>query len=271
MALNVKRILILIEKDWVDISKSKYVMMSIIGIPFLMAILMPLSMVAPFTFMSEEEAEEETLPYLDELPSPIPNWDELSTHQQSIVTMVYFSHLFFLIIPCILPSVIAADSIAGEKERKSFEAILATPLTDTEILIGKIGTPFLIGMLGTFIGAVPYVILTNFFTYPVLDFIVVPDLNFILLLLLLSPATGLLTAIGMVFVSSRVSSTRDAQQLGGLIVLPLLLFLFGQIVLAFFSPLTILIGAGIFGLIDFLLFRMALKIFSREGIITKYT
>ncbi|MFX1512894.1 MAG: ABC transporter permease subunit [Promethearchaeota archaeon] len=271
MFINFGRIIILMEKDWSDIKKSKYVIMTIFGIPFLMAILMPLSIVAPYTFMSKEEAEEESLPYLDKLPAPIPNWNELSDQQQSIVAMVYFSHLFFLIIPCVLPSVIAADSIAGEKERKSFEAILATPLTDTEILLGKIGTPFLLGMLGTYLGAIPYVILTNLLTYSKLDFFVVPDLNFLLLLVFLSPLAGLLTAISMVFVSSRVSSTRDAQQLGGLIVLPLLLLLFGQIVLAFFSPLTIVLGACIFGLIDFFLFRMALKIFSREAIITKYT
>ncbi len=259
------------EKDWADIKRSKYVMVSIVGIPLLMAIIMPLSMVAPLTFTSEEEAGDEPLPYLDKLPAPIPNWDELTDRQQTIVAMVYFSHLFFLIIPCILPSVIAADSIAGEKERKSFEAILATPLTDTEILIGKIGTPFLLGMLGAFLGAIPYIILTDLLTYSELGFIVVPDLNFLLLLFLLSPTAGLMTAISMVFVSSRVSSTRDAQQLGGLIVLPMMLFLFGQIILAFFSPFTIVLGAVIFGLIDFFLFRMALKIFSREAIITKYT
>ncbi|MBD3171504.1 ABC transporter permease subunit [Candidatus Bathyarchaeota archaeon] len=33
-------------------------------------------------------------------------------------------------------SVIATDSFAGEKERNTLEVLLATPLTDSELLVG---------------------------------------------------------------------------------------------------------------------------------------
>lgn len=268
MSLDFNRILILMEKDWSDIKKSKYVVFSIIGLPILLVLIMPLTVVAPFTLLPETDAEEINILPMD-FPGPTSNWNDLSDQQKIIVILVYFSHLCFLIIPCAIPSVIAADSIAGEKERKSFEGVLATPITDKEILIGKIGIPFLIGLIVTWISAVPYSIFTILVTYDKLGFIVVPDLNFILILLMFSPAAGLLTSICMVFVSSRVSSSRDAQQLGALLVLPFLLFIFSQLVLAFFSPLTILIGTGFLLFIDFLLFRLAVKSFSREYIITR--
>lgn len=275
MSLNVQRILVFMDKDWTEIRKTKYVMMSLIVLPLVMAVVMPLSLVAPFSFMSEEDASDESLSLealFSNVPPPTSNWDELTELQKTVVVMVYLGHIFFLIIPCVLPSVIAADSIAGEKERKSFEAILATPISDSELLVAKVGLPFILGMVGTYIATIPYVGLTVFFTYDVLgNYIVVPDLNFLLLIFLLSPAIALMTSICMVFVSSRVGSARDAQQVGALVVLPLIIVIISQIVLALFSPLAIVVGAFVFFVLDFLLFKLSLRFFSRDKIITKFS
>ena len=270
MAINYGRVLTLIEKDWAELRKSKYIIYSLVGLPLVFAILMPLSTVAPFTFITPGQ-QNSALPYTNSIPAPVPQWKHLDELQKTIVMMTYFSHMFFLIIPAMIPSVIAADSIAGEKARKSFEAILATPLTNSEILLGKIGLPFLLGIAGTLIGAVPYCILLYVLTIKVLGFNIILDLNFILLVALLTPTSGLLTAICMVFVSSHVSNTRDAQQLGAFIVLPLILYFVLQVILIIFSPFTIIIGAGILLLIDVVLFKFSINVFSRENIMTKFS
>lgn len=270
MTINYSRVLTLIEKDWAELRKSKYVLYSLIGLPLVLAILMPLSTVAPFAYITPDQ-QNSALPYADSIPAPVPQWKHLDDVQRTIVLMTYFSHIFFLIIPAMIPSVIAADSIAGEKARKSFEAILATPITNTEILMGKIGLPFILGIVGTLIGAVPYCILIYYFTINALGFNILLDINFILLVTLLTPTAGLLTAVCMVFVSSRVSNTRDAQQLGAFIVLPLILYFVAQVILIIFSPLTIIVGAGILLLIDVILLKFSINVFSRENIMTKFT
>ena len=270
MAINYSRVITLIEKDWAELKKSKYIIYSLVGLPLIFAIIMPLSTVAPFTFITPDQ-QNSALPYTQSIPAPVSQWAHLNDLQKTIVMMTYFSHMFFLIIPAMIPSVIAADSIAGEKARKSFEAILATPLTNTEILLGKIGLPFLLGVGGTLIGAVPYCILIYALTINVLGFNILLELNFILLITLLTPTAGLLTAICMVFVSSRVSNTRDAQQLGAFVVLPLILYFIVQVVLIIFSIYTILIGAGILLIIDIVLLKLSINVFSRENIMTKFT
>lgn len=271
MSLNYSRIFILAGKDFSEIRKSWYVLASVIILPILLAILMPLSMVAPFTLVPENQRAEETLPGLDLLPTPVPGWNNLDDFQKSVVVMVYFSHLFFLLVPAIIPSVIAADSIAGEKSRKTFEAILATPLTNSEILVAKIGLPVFLGMVGTLAGLIPYILLIYGLTIEILGFNVLFDLNFILLILLLSPACAIFTAVSMVFVSSRVSNTRDAQQIGGLIVLPIIMFILVNIILAIFSPVALFMGSLILFIIDIILIRFNIDIFSRENIITKFS
>src|SRR5689334_5696626 len=50
---------------------------------------------------------------------------------------------FFVIIPGIIPTPIASYSIVGEKVEKSLEPLLATPVTDGEILLGKSIAAFL--------------------------------------------------------------------------------------------------------------------------------
>src|SRR5271155_2132400 len=54
--------------------------------------------------------------------------------------MAYFSVYvlgpIFMTMPIFTASVIAADSFAGEKERKTSEALLSTPVTTPELLLG---------------------------------------------------------------------------------------------------------------------------------------
>ena len=75
----------------------------------------------------------------------------------------------------------------------------------------------------------------------------------------------------MVFISSRVSNTRDAQQLGSLVVLPVLIYFMIQIILIIFSTFTIIVGAGILFLIDAILIKFSINVFSRENIMTNFS
>ena len=54
-----------------------------------------------------------------------------------VLILVYFFAPFYLILPLMVASVIAADSFAGEKERKTLEALLYTPTTDGELFLAK--------------------------------------------------------------------------------------------------------------------------------------
>src|SRR5689334_12232902 len=59
----------------------------------------------------------------------------------------------FVIFAAVLPTSIAAYSIVGEKVEKSLEPLLATPTTDSEILLGKGIGAFLPPILTTWAGA----------------------------------------------------------------------------------------------------------------------
>jgi ABC-type transport system involved in multi-copper enzyme maturation permease subunit len=45
--------------------------------------------------------------------------------------------MYFLLLPAIIPLAIAVYSIVGEKEQSSLEPLLATPISDLELFLGK--------------------------------------------------------------------------------------------------------------------------------------
>ena len=46
--------------------------------------------------------------------------------------------LLYVVFPSLISSMLAADAFAGEKERRTLESLLATPLTDGELFLGKV-------------------------------------------------------------------------------------------------------------------------------------
>jgi len=77
--------------------------------------------------------------------------------QSGIVLLIgYLFAPFFLIMPLMFSTVIAAESFAGERERKTIEALLYTPATDTELFLGKVLAAFTPAVLITWGGFIAY-------------------------------------------------------------------------------------------------------------------
>ncbi|MCK5604748.1 hypothetical protein KAR91_22855, partial [Candidatus Pacearchaeota archaeon] len=72
----------------------------------------------------------------------------------------------------------------------------------------------------------------------------------------------------IVMISSRVSSTRDAQQLTGILVLPAIILITGQLFIIVINIWLIIIGIVILGVFDIIAFKLATSIFNREKLMS---
>jgi ABC-2 type transport system permease protein len=114
---------------------------------------------------------------------------------------------FILLLPFFLASNIVTDSIVGEKERKTFEVLLMTPLSSTMVIIGKILPILLFSLIQS--GA--WILLLEALKVPIYH-------SLLLLVLLFFVGLGF---IGMgVLISILVDSTKEANS-----AITLLLFL----------------------------------------------
>ena len=148
---------------------------------------------------------------------------------------------------------------------------MATPTTDGELLLGKSLAAFLPCMAATYIGAGGYVAVVNSWSYMNLGVFLLPNLNWAIIVGLLAPLTCVLSVEANVIVSSRVSDVRAAQQLGALVVLPIILALvFGTTFEFVSADFLALVLSGITAIADVALFYLAKATFQREEILTKW-
>lgn len=180
--------------------------------------------------------------------------------------------MIFIVVPATLPTIIATYSIVGEKNNRSLEPLLATPTTDGELLAGKIFSSFIPSMGSTYLAFVLGVVLLDIVLIPKVGYPPLPSLIWILAILLIAPTACLMSVLACVLVSSKVSDVRAAQQLGGFVVMPVVVLMLGVLSgLLLLSPFTVIIFAIIYIIIDLGLFYFARAVFNRESILTKWT
>ena len=177
-----------------------------------------------------------------------------------------------MILAGVVPTAIASYTIVGEKVEKTLEPLLAAPVTDGEILLGKGISAFLPAILAIFGGSVLFMVLADLATFNAFGYYYFPNVNTALTMFLMVPLATLMSVEWNVVVSGRVTDVRIAQQLGGLIVLPFaLIYVLGEInVIPLNVTNNLLIISGILALIDVALFSLARETFQREEILTKW-
>ena len=178
---------------------------------------------------------------------------------------------FFIIVAAYLPTAIASYSLVGEKVEKSLEPLLATPITDGELLLGKSIAAFFPPIVAIYIGAAVFMALIDLFTHQTLGYSYVPNWTMGIILLVIVPLSAILSIQASVIISARVSDVRAAQLLGGLIVLPFLaIYVASEIGSVSLNANNLFIISAVILLVDVILFFISTKTFQREEILTKW-
>jgi ABC-2 type transport system permease protein len=178
---------------------------------------------------------------------------------------------FFVIGASFVPLGIASYSIVGEKVEKSLEPLLATPLTDGEILLGKTISAFLPTLASMYMGAVLFMGLMDNVTFKNLGYLYFPNWNMAILMLILIPVAITMSIEFSVIISSRVSDVRSASSYGVLMFFPFIAIYIGsEIGLIKLDANGLLLISGVIALVDVLLFFISTAAFNRELILTKW-
>ena len=173
----------------------------------------------------------------------------------------------FLVLPIFLPILLAAQSVAGERERRTLEPLLATPVSTLSLVLGKSIAALLPAVLITWLAAAAFCLGVDLVVHQLL----LPDTAWLFGTLLLSPLLALFGNALAVVISARVLDPRAAQNLAATTVLPLLgllvMQLAGRIALGpgFYAQLAIGVAVA-----DAALIWLAVKSFDRERLLTRW-
>lgn len=189
----------------------------------------------------------------------------------SISSFLNAFSFWFVIGAASLPSGIASYSVAGEKIQKSLEPLLATPMTDSEILLGKSIACFVPPMVSIWVSSVIYMASMDALTRPWLGYLYYPNWSFAAVLLLLAPLASVLTIELTVILSARANDVRSVQQFTGVLFFPfIIIYVMTEIDVIQLNVTNLLIMSGMFLVADILLFYLSTTTFKREEILTKW-
>jgi ABC-type Na+ efflux pump permease subunit len=192
-----------------------------------------------------------------------------STPVSALDKAISISLIFFLIIPVIMPSTLAAYSVAGEREQGTLEPVLTTPIRRQEFILGKAAAVMIptlalsYTIFGLFLAAV------RLFANSVVASALFHQGPILVALFLFTPLlAGWSIVVGMA-ISVRASEIRVAQQLGMLASVPLI-GLFVLLAVGVIRPtfLVAILFAVVLLLIDVGASRVVARMFDRERLVT---
>src|SRR5262249_41237607 len=178
--------------------------------------------------------------------------------------------LLFLITPVTGAMALASHAVVGEKQARTLEPLLATPVTTFELLTAKVLGALLPTMAISVIGLAIYLGGIAWLAAPGVGS-AMASLRTLLLTILVAPAAALVALQAAILISSRVNDPRTAQQFGVLIIVPLVGLMVAQFSgsLWLSSAALALIGAVLLVLWG-LLSAFSVVVFDRETILTRW-
>ncbi|MGE0442026.1 MAG: ABC transporter permease subunit [Gemmatimonadales bacterium] len=178
---------------------------------------------------------------------------------------------FFLLIPVILSSMSAALSVAAEKQQRTLEPLLATPIDDRTFLLAKLVAAVGPAIVVTWGAALVEAAGVGIVTAVRIGTTVLPGWPYLVAIVLVVPLGGIVAALVGMLVSVRAPDVQAAIQSAGLWVVPAALVLIGSVGRpAFRGVLIALIVALVLAGAAAALFRRLRRRFEREEILTRW-
>ncbi len=254
----------IIKKDLGGITSNKRMFYTLLIVPIVMTVVLPTVFIFIPYFVPEEEEGflkmVEMLPHLE--------LDE-SMHK-SIIRMVlnYILPVFFLIIPIMSSSVMSASSFVGEKEKRTLETLLYSPLPLKQIFMAKVAASLWLSMSVSAISFLVMSIVLEVETLLTTGSFIVPDEKWLIVMLLVSPAVSLIAITLTVRASAKAKSVEDAQQGAVFLLLPVIFLVAGQFtgILLVDTWILVLVG-GLCALLGLWLLKKSMGSFQYETLL----
>ncbi len=178
--------------------------------------------------------------------------------------------ILFMLIPTVVPLTMAIYSVIGEKSARTLEPLLAAPVGVGELLFAKSLASTIPSVIVTWIAYAVYLAsVTSLGSRAAVLAVTAP--RWVLAIVVMVPLLTLLSVNLGILISTRVNDVRVAQQIGGLVVVPVvglgIAQVTGRVVInneAFIQFTALLVAA------DAAVFLLAKLAFQRENILVRW-
>lgn len=219
-----RAMLAIVKKDLRGITANRRMFSVLFVVPLVFMVFLPTLFLVLLRFIPQQGAELMKLAKM--LPVAVEGSLPLAAAAELLLN--YMLPVFFLLIPIMASSVMAASSFVGEKEKRTLETLLYCPLSLGQIFRAKICASFALSMLVSAASFGAMLAVVEGECAFLAGSLVLPDVKWLLILFLVSPAISLIAITLIVRVSAKAQSVEDAQQGAVFLILPVLLMVVGQ-------------------------------------------
>lgn len=256
--------LALIKKNIRSIISNKQVLMVMLMVPLTLSIVLPSIIVFVTVLVPDSVSDFQKL--LEMLPVPAGEYNQ----EQMVLGLVLNKIMpaFFLIIPVMASSVMAASSFVGEKEKHTLETLLYSPLSIKQLFQSKILAGFSVGMMVSYISFAVMMLVLEIEMLFLTGNVLMPDISWLIIMLFIAPAVSIVAIAVTVRGSAKAQTMEEAQQRAVFLIFPILALVIGQFTGVIMVNSGLLLGLGIIlAVLDVLLMRGASRRFTYEKLL----
>ena len=261
--MNVRQLAVM-TKDIRSVTLNKQVFAVLLIVPLALTIVLPSIFVLVTAFAPDAASDFQKI--LDMLPA-----DNVARSQQQRIFGLILNNImpvFFLMIPIMASSVMAASSFVGEKEKHTLETLLYSPLSLKQMFQAKILAGFSVGMMVSYISFAAMMLVLELEVFLLTGEAILPSSSWLAIMLLIAPAISIIAIAVTVRGSAKAQTIEEAQQRAVFLVFPILALLIGQFTGILLISVGLLWGVGaVLAALDVLLMRGAAGSFTYEKLL----
>jgi len=264
------------KKDWLEVRQNRFAWMPMLILPILISIVLPLVTTVGLPLLNVNAqasllADPDIADFLKLMPESMQQFifDENPVSGMITIVLGYMMAPFFLIMPLMVSTIIAAESFAGERERKTVEALLYLPVSDFELFLGKAAAAAIPALGLTWASFILYALIVNIMPYAYFQRIWFPLPTWWPLVLWITPGLVLLGISFTMLISARVKSFMGVYQMSSILVIGVVALFVGQVTGVLY--LSVAMGLAVGGLIwgaAIIMLAVAVKMFNRTALLT---
>lgn len=248
------------KKDSRGIISNRRLFLELLIVPLILTIVLPSIFVVAIHFAPDD-------PDILKMLELLPQGSRTGGVEMAVTGLIlnYILPVFFLMIPIMTASIMAASSFVGEKEKHTLETLLYCPLSVKQIFQAKVLASFLFSMMVALISFAAMMIVLEMEAFFIMDRLIMPAAGWIVILCLLSPSISLITVTLIVRGSAKAQSVEESQQGAVFLIVPLILLVAGQFAGVMLLNVWILLGLGVLcALLAWVLLQKAVGRFTYE-------
>lgn len=213
----------IIKKDFRGVASNRRLFSALLIVPLVLTIIWPSIFIITIHFVPDD-------PDITKLLSLIPEAARMESLELTVSSIIlnYILPVFFLVIPIMTASIMAASAFVGEKERHTLETLLYCPLTLKQIFQAKVWASFLLSMIVSLISFAAMFLVIETELLFLAGRLLIPSVSWLVVMLLLSPAISLIAVTLIVRGSAKAQSIEESQQSAVFLIIPLILLVAGQ-------------------------------------------